>query len=170
VRAVTLEEKQVERAQHAIEARGKLVFGLAVELELDVLFPQYLTRARQALLYGCFVESQRPTQGRHGKTAERAQRERDRALDRNGGMTADEHHLQQILVAIVLRGGCFEIIEAFTRCDPPGTPNCIDHAAPRGDEQPGAGPLGDIRMPALDPRHESLLKGSLDQVQATCAE
>ena len=97
----------------------------------------------------------------------RAQRERERALERNRRMAADEHHLQQIFVAIGRGGGRLEFVERVTRCDPRGAPNRIDHAAPSGDVQPGAGALGDVRTPALDRGDESLLNGGLDQIEAT---
>jgi hypothetical protein len=167
--AVALEEQHLERAQDAIEAHGELV-GRDVELELDVLFPEHLTRAHHALLYGGFVESQRATQGRHWETAERPQRKRERALERNRRMTADEHHLQQIFVAIRHGDGRLELIERFARCDPRRAANGINHAPPRGDLQPRAGALGDVRTPALDRGDESLLDSGLDQIEATRAK
>jgi len=77
-------------------------------------------------------------------------------------MTADEHHLQQIFVGIWHGDGSLELIERFTRCDPPRAPERIDHATPRRDLQPRAGAFGNVRTPTLDRRDERLLDGDLD--------
>lgn len=170
VRAVAFEEQNVERAQDAVDACGELGLGRGVELVLDGLVPQHLARAYQALLHGWSIQAQRPRQRRDGKATQGAQGEGKRALQRNRWMAADEHHLQEILVAIGGRGRRLQRVERIAGRDPRRAPEGVDDAAAGGHLQPRARAFGNVRSPGLEGGDERLLNGRLDEVEAARPE
>ena len=160
VRAVALQEEHVERAQDAIEAHGELATGRPSSSSSTCSSRNtWRARTRRLSTAASSIRNARLTAAR--EAAKSAQRERERALDRNRGVAADEHHLQQVFVAIRDAGDASSSSSASLGATPP-PPDGIDHAAPGGDLQPGARTLGNVRTPALDRGHEDVLDGSLD--------
>jgi len=82
-------------------------------------------------------------------------------------VTADEHHLQQVLVAIPRQGRRFELIEGVTRRKPSCSAQRIDQTPTRRNLQPRAGALRNLRIPTLDRRKEGFLHSGFDQVEST---
>src|SRR5690349_17909498 len=85
-------------------------------------------------------------------------------------MTADEHHLEQIFVAVGFKWGCRELVELLARCDPRRPSNRIDHAPARGDMEPPAWTRRNFGSPTLERGNESLLHAGLDQVEPSRTE